>query len=72
MSTEQDFCPECNSKNTMFQYDSSDLIRTFLHCNNCKYLEARNINQIVDQEIEQEEPWEQESDWWKYTSSTLY
>jgi len=60
-----DFCPKCGSQNVMTQYDDfSD--RSFLHCNGCNYLEARNIDRQVDQELEQEESWEQSADWWKY------
>lgn len=59
----EDSCPKCGSKNVDAQWDDFGLVRVYLSCKNCMYLEMRNGGCC-----EQEEPteeWQSDPDSWK-------
>lgn len=59
----RDSCPKCGSRKVTSQWDDLGLIRVYLSCKNCMYLEIRN-----DGHCEEEDPveeWQSDPDEWK-------
>lgn len=61
-----DFCPRCGSSRVDAKWDELGLVRVFLHCKNCMYIEATNkYPETTCGDCSDLEAWQTDPDAWK-------